>query len=241
MVRVVGHRGAAGLEPENTLRAVRRAIDLGVDQVEIDVQLTRDGKLAVIHDKIVDRTTDGQGAVNDLTFEELRRLNAGDGERIPSLEEVMEVVLGRAILQIELKRDEPTPGPVLAVIRELKAQEDVVVSSVKFGLLEQVRRMEPRVATLGLFSQLKDLQRFDEAYSAWPDDMYRICSRTGCRWLGIWARAMTGGIVQEAHRRGLLVYCFGAHEKEDLEHVASMGVEAIGTNRPDILLRILGR
>ena len=76
MIEVTGHRGAAGLEPENTLRSIRKAIDLGVDRVEIDVRVTKDGYLVVIHDETVDRTTNGHGYVKDLTFSELRRLDA---------------------------------------------------------------------------------------------------------------------------------------------------------------------
>src|SRR6266511_3945699 len=100
---VVGHRGAAGLEPENTLRAFRRGIELGVDYVECDVHLTRDGHLAVIHDETVDRTTDGHGPVAGFSLEELRRLDAGQGERIPTLEEVLATTRGHVRLLIELK------------------------------------------------------------------------------------------------------------------------------------------
>src|SRR5438046_1238870 len=94
---VTGHRGAAGLEPENTLRSFRRACDLGVDRVETDVHLTRDRRLVCIHDATVDRTTDGSGAVGDLTLEEIRRLDAGKEERIPTLTEAIDVVRGRAV------------------------------------------------------------------------------------------------------------------------------------------------
>src|SRR5215212_6994015 len=98
---VVGHRGAAALEPENTLRAFRRGIELGCDYLECDVHLTRDGRLAVIHDETVDRTTDGHGPVAGLTLDALRQLDAGLGERVPTLEEVLAEVRGRAGVLIE--------------------------------------------------------------------------------------------------------------------------------------------
>ncbi|RLI46366.1 glycerophosphodiester phosphodiesterase, partial [Candidatus Bathyarchaeota archaeon] len=79
MIEVIGHRGAAGLEPENTLRSVRRAIELGVDRVETDVRVSRDGRLVIMHDETVDRTTNGHGYVSELTFDELRSLDAGMG------------------------------------------------------------------------------------------------------------------------------------------------------------------
>src|SRR5712691_9894392 len=96
---VTGHRGAAGLEPENTLRSFRRACELGVDRIETDVRLTRDGRLVCLHDATVDRTTDGTGPMAEMTFDQLHRLDAGHGERIPTLEGALATVRGRAVLQ----------------------------------------------------------------------------------------------------------------------------------------------
>ena len=86
----VGHRGARAYEPENTLRSFRKALELGVNAVELDVRRTKDGELVVIHDDKVDRTTNGRGLVNELTLEEIEKLDAGKGEKIPTLEEALE-------------------------------------------------------------------------------------------------------------------------------------------------------
>ena len=94
---IIAHRGASDDEPENTLRAFRRAIELGADMVELDVHLSRDGHVVVIHDDDVARTTDGTGEVPSLTLGELRRLNAGKGERIPTLQEVIDLVRGGVV------------------------------------------------------------------------------------------------------------------------------------------------
>src|SRR5215212_9974873 len=99
---VVGHRGAAALEPENTLRGFRRGIELGCDYLECDVHLTRDGRLAVIHDDMVDRTTNGHGPVAGFSLEELRRLEAGQSECIPTLVEVLDTTRGHVRLLVEL-------------------------------------------------------------------------------------------------------------------------------------------
>ncbi len=99
----IGHRGAAGHAPENTIAAVRKGISLGVDFVEVDVQRCRDGHLVVIHDATVDRTTDGKGEVCDLTWDELQLLDAGGGERIPSVEEVLAAANGLAGVMLEVK------------------------------------------------------------------------------------------------------------------------------------------
>src|ERR671930_261980 len=101
---VVGHRGCALLEPENTLRAFRRALELGCDYVETDVRFTRDGELILMHDETVDRTT--SGSVADLTFAELRALDAGQGEQVPTLAELLPLLRGRAQILCELKGED---------------------------------------------------------------------------------------------------------------------------------------
>src|SRR5271154_2195490 len=128
----IGHRGAKGLEAENTLRSVRKALDLGVDGVEIDVYLAG-GQLVVIHDDTLERTTNGRGRVEDQSFEYLRSLEAGLGEKIPTLREVFETVNRRAFINIELKGG-GTAEPVLELIEEYVnkrgwVREDFLISS----------------------------------------------------------------------------------------------------------------
>ena len=106
MAKIMGHRGAPADEPENTLRSFSRALAVGVAAVELDVQLTKDGRLAVIHDETLDRTTNGRGPVRDFTLAELKKLDAGRGEPVPSLEEVFDLVQGKAHLVVELKQPE---------------------------------------------------------------------------------------------------------------------------------------
>src|SRR5690606_34804670 len=99
---LVGHRGAMGVEPENTLRSFRRALADGVDAIELDVRRTSDGVLVICHDSKTSRTTDGEGEIHELTLAELRAFDAGQGERIPTFDEVLDVVDGVPI-QVELK------------------------------------------------------------------------------------------------------------------------------------------
>ena len=122
MAKIMGHRGAPADEPENTLRSFRRALAVGVAAVELDVQLTKDGRLAVIHDETLDRTTNGRGPVQDFTLAELKRLDAGRGEPVPSLEEVFDLVQGQADLVVELKQPEAA-GALLAFFQERRAFE----------------------------------------------------------------------------------------------------------------------
>jgi glycerophosphoryl diester phosphodiesterase len=101
--KVIAHRGAAGLHPENTMAAFAAALETGADGLECDVQVSADGRPVVIHDSTVDRTTNGSGAVSGLTLEELRRLDAGGGEKIPTMAELLEMCRGRTLLTIEFK------------------------------------------------------------------------------------------------------------------------------------------
>ena len=103
MIEIIGHRGARGLEPENTIRSFQKALELGVDYIECDVHLTKDGHIVLIHDHTLDRTTNETGDVNDYTFEEIRKLDAGKGKKIPTLQELLDLVRGKVKIHIELK------------------------------------------------------------------------------------------------------------------------------------------
>ena len=101
-MEVIAHRGASYFEPENTLRSFRRAVEMGADRVEVDVRLSKDNKLVVIHDPRVDRTTNGTGRVKDMTLQELKSLDAGKGEKIPTLQEVIDALKDTKLV-IEMK------------------------------------------------------------------------------------------------------------------------------------------
>src|SRR4030042_2477172 len=146
MVNIIGHRGAAAEEPENTLRGFKRALDVGAAGVELDVHLTRDGWLAVIHDETLERTTNGRGRVRDFTLAELQKLDAGQGEHIPALEEVVELVQGRGLLLVELKKPDAAPV-MLRLCRERRLFEDVLVISFWHPAIKAIKEEEPRVQT----------------------------------------------------------------------------------------------
>jgi len=128
MIQTIGHRGAAFLEPENTLRGFRKAIELGVDYVEFDVRRCNGGQIVVIHDETVDRTTNGKGLVADLTIPQLKALDAGKGERIPTLQEAIECCKGKVKMLIELK-EKSLEDEVVATIIDNDAVDDVIVQS----------------------------------------------------------------------------------------------------------------
>lgn len=145
MVKIVGHRGVRFIEPENTLRAVRRAIELGVDAVEIDIRATSDMNIVVIHDETLDRTTNGRGYVNKYTLSELRSLDAGKGEKIPTLNEVINEIDGKVELFIEIK----DPIIVRKVV-EIVSRYDyswMHVISFYHPIVKIVKNLLPKIST----------------------------------------------------------------------------------------------
>lgn len=224
-IEVIGHRGAAGLEPENTLRSIRKAIEIGVDRVEIDVRVTRDSKLVVIHDETVDRTTNGHGYVKDMTFEEIRKLDAGKGEKVPTLEEALNLTRGKVILQIELKVAEATE-PTIELIEGSGAEREVVITSFIHSLLKKVHCLNPDIRTGALFFDVRE-DIFERAIDACAEAIH------------VYYRNITPKLVEDAHKRGLKVVAWNPDEVGDMKRMISLGVDAIGSNRPDILINLL--
>jgi glycerophosphoryl diester phosphodiesterase len=226
-VIITSHRGAGFLEPENTLRAIRRAIALGADQVEIDVQLTRDGYLVLMHDATVDRTTNGTGNVADLTIEEIRQLDAGHGERVPTLEEVLTLTDGKITPQIELKGPGTAPA-VVKTLDEMGSADKVVLTSFLHQQLLEVRQLNKDIPSGALWGRLP------------PDVVFRS-QQLGVQALHIWHEFIDRQLVADVHAQGLLIRAWNANTEEDIQRLIELGVDAIGSDRPDILLDVCRR
>lgn len=223
-----GHRGAAGHEPENTLRSVRKALDLGADGIEVDVHFV-DGELIVIHDDTLQRTTNGSGSITRKSFSELRALNAGFGERIPTLAEVFETVAHRALINVELKGPN-TATPVAALIEDHVRQhgwrwEEFIVSSFDHAPLKLASELAPnlRVATL-IKSVPRGQAAFAEALGAYAVNPSKRC--------------VTPALVTDAHLRGLKVFVYTINEPKEIAQMAALGVDGVFSDFPD---RVVGR
>ncbi|HDZ35561.1 MAG TPA: glycerophosphodiester phosphodiesterase [Thermococcus sp.] len=140
-VIVLGHRGYMSKYPENSLLAFRKAMEAGVDGIELDVWLSRDGRVIVMHDETIDRTSDMNGKQKEMTLEELKRADLGEGERIPTLEEVFEVLPKDALVNIELK-DAEAAGEVARIVSE-NNPERVMISSFEIEALREYRKHDP--------------------------------------------------------------------------------------------------
>jgi len=164
----IAHRGASAYEPENTLRSFERAIELKADMIELDVRYSLDRHLVVLHDAKVDRTTDGTGLVALKTLSELKELDAGKGEQIPTLEEVLEFGIGRTKFVIELKEN-GVEDKVVDLINKNNLLEDVFIISFKPMRLKMIKELEPKIKTgLILFASLNPIG-FIRNYSIYSD------------------------------------------------------------------------
>ena len=225
MVKIMGHRGAPAYEPENTLRSINRALEMGVAAVEVDVHLSRDGRLVVIHDATVDRTTNGTGRVRDLTFPELRLLDAGRGERLPALEEVADLVRGRAYLVVEIKV--PAAGPaLLKMFNERRLFDDAMVISFWHPLVKALKEQEPRLHTGILMVGC-------------PADPAALARAALADALVLNYAYVTADLAAQAHQAGLKVYIWNIDDVETLKPYLTMNLDGIGSNRPDVLIEFL--
>lgn len=225
MVYVVGHRGAAGEQPENTLKGFRYALDLGVDYVECDVHLTRDGHLVVIHDATVDRTTNGHGAISALSLDRIRSLDAGEGERVPAFDEVLELVAGRAPLLCELKGSGVEEATVAAVDAHGMA-EQVVFTSFSLDRLATVRQWGDHYRIGAI---LPNASEFEIARAA----------ALGVEAIGVRYTNLCYRILAQAHAAGLQVRAWNPDTLAEQQAMIALGVDGISTNRPSLLLGYL--
>jgi glycerophosphoryl diester phosphodiesterase len=217
---IMGHRGAAALEPENTLLSIRRAMEIGVDAVEIDVHLNKDKEIVVIHDSTVDRTTDGTGPVSSYALNEMKKLDAGKGETIPTLQEVIDFTDNKVRLVIELK-EEGTERKVVDLIRRNNREDNAYVISFWHSLVKAVKEMDSRIQTGVLLVGC-------------PVDAC-IATQASASALVMKYSFVNRRFVEIAHKEGLKVFIWNIDDRYLLKRYADMGVDGIGSNDPRVL------
>ncbi|MFH1068513.1 MAG: glycerophosphodiester phosphodiesterase family protein [Candidatus Glassbacteria bacterium] len=223
---VIGHRGAAGLAPENTLASFARAVELGVDMVELDVQLTTDHRLAVIHDETVERTTDGAGRVSELTFARIHSLDAGAGQQVPGLEEVLDTVGRRCRVNVELK-GENTGSAVCTLLREYVSRQgwrwrDFLISSFDYDRLSQARELLPEVPIAVLFSDL-------------PDDFLEMAKALKASYVNLSLEQATPERIAAAGYAGLPVLVYTVNSAGEADSLRRIGAAGVFTDYPDLI------
>ncbi|MGB8980619.1 MAG: glycerophosphodiester phosphodiesterase family protein [Anaerolineales bacterium] len=236
MIHNIAHRGASAYEPENTLRAFARAIELGATQIELDVHLSRDGKLVVVHDPNLARTTDGTGRVSDLTLAEIQRLDAGQGEHIPTLAEVIDRVRGKLQLYIELKGQQ-TPAATVATLREKDFIDQAIVGSFYPWLPQKAKFLEPALRTSVLVGWRDHQADFIEWAVAVEADYIHLCWESGSPQPH---QLLSQELLASIRRRGMGIVLWHEERADELVELAKLDVYGICTNTPDVLASILG-
>jgi glycerophosphoryl diester phosphodiesterase len=239
----IAHRGASAYAPGNTLAAFRLALEMGADGFELDVMLSADGHLVVIHDDTVDRTTDGSGPVRQKTLAELKALDAGArfavrfaGERIPTLEEVFDLVAeNRAFVNVEIKTDSPKGDGLekrlVALIRAYGLRERLLISSFNPFALWRMRRLAPDLPLALLYAEDLPVYLRDRwfAFLSRPDALnpsFGMATQEHVRW---------------AKSKRYPLYVWTVDEEPEMRRLIALGVDGIITNKPDLLRQVLAR
>ena len=220
----IGHRGAMGYEPENTLRSIAKALELGVDAVEIDVYNVA-GQLIVIHDRDISRTTNGEGYIENCSLAYLRSLDAGKGERIPTLQEVIDRVDRRAKINIELKGNNTAKLAVVVVLDYIKqgwSYNDFIVSSFNHYELDLVKAIDPNLITGMLIYGL-------------PLDYIEIAQKLSADIVISGLDYVDAKLVDLVHRKNLQVWVYTVNRPQDIITMRELGVDGIFTNYPDLV------
>ncbi|MEM3956334.1 MAG: glycerophosphodiester phosphodiesterase family protein [Candidatus Bathyarchaeia archaeon] len=216
----IGHRGAKAYEPENTILSFKRALELGVNAVELDVRRTKDGEIVVIHDAEVDRTTNGKGLVSDLTLKEIKELSTEKGEKIPTLDEALAFLDRKVKVLIEIK-EVGIEEKVLEIVKSRGLEDNVIIISFHEDSLKKVREMSGVIKTGLIYVRHKDPIKAALSLKAqYLLPMYKF---------------VYPSLVKRAHENGLKVIVWTINTPEEAREYARMGVDGIASDRPDIL------
>jgi glycerophosphoryl diester phosphodiesterase len=228
---VISHAACGGHAPPNTLAGVRKAIELGADGIEIDLQASSDGVPVLMHDLTVDRTTNGSGAVAELAVEELRKLDAGGGEPVPTIDEVLEITNGKVLLVMEIKQ--PGIEPLLAdAVHKSNALRSVMAWSFFPQAIEGMRLAEPRIPCGLLVSR--------EALANWPETRERALT-LGVQAVSVFAPGINRELARDCQLSGLSLYTWTPDTEAEIAKLIELGVDGICTNYPDRALNLLAR
>lgn len=217
----IGHRGAAGHAPENTLAAIRKGIELGVDFVEIDVRCTADGILVALHDATVNRTTNGKGPIDRLSLRDVKALDAGNGECVPTLEEVLSVVSGQTGLMLELKVKGATQKAVEAV-QKAEFKDPLIYASFLHEELGIIRSVDAEASLMALFGRM-------------PQASVARAMKYSPSHVGLRHDTVTRRLVEAFHDEDLLVFVYTTDTIREIQRAISAGVDGIISNVPERL------
>lgn len=217
----IGHRGACGHAPENTLASIERAITLRCVFTEVDIRRTADDELVLLHDERINRTTNGRGLVSELTLSDIRKLDAGDDLSPPTLNDVLKAASGRIGLILELKT-EGLAYDVCAIVRASGFNGPVIYASFLQEELQHVRRANPDAQTMILFTRL-------------PTNPGAIATGLHATHVGLRFNTATRSLVNVLHKAGLIVLVYTVNTPAGITKMKTLGVDGIISDFPDLV------
>lgn len=221
MVLKIAHRGASYYAPENTLEAFKKALKLKVDVVEFDVHHTKDGKLIVMHDDNVNRTTEGIGPIHNFSLKQIKKLHKPNGELVPTLQEVLDVLKNKCICKIDIK-DKGTVDKVIKLIKKNNMEDSVIVTCEVLSILKKIKKLSTNIKLeaggFGYRKRISIKKIIEKAKSVKADIIsphYTIATKK---------------LVNEAHKNKLKVHVWTVDKKSMIEKMKKIGVDGITTN-----------
>ena len=218
-MKILGHRGAREEKPENTLMGFQYALDCGVDGIELDVHLSRDGIPMVIHDSTVDRTANGSGAVLSMSCEELQNLDAGEGQGIPTLEQAVDLIAPHAHLFIEIKAPD-LESRVLEILAPYRQKDEpFIVKSFNHRVLQKIRSLDSQIPLAGLLVGI-------------PIDPSHIIKMFKGNMLSISTMTIDEKLVADCHKGGVEVCTWNCNDTSQVEMFRQLGIDWLATDIP---------
>ena len=220
---LIGHRGAKAYAPENTLTSFKKALEIGVNAVELDVRKTKDNQIVVIHDADVKRTTNGKGLVSELILEQIKSFSAGDREKIPTLEEALDFLDKKVTVLVELK-EAGYEKEVIETVKDRGLQKNVIVVSFLEDALKKVRELDDNIETGLIYAKHRNpLKAALELKTNYLLGLYRF---------------VHSGNIEKAHQNGVKVVVWTINSPAEVEEYIKKGVDGIASDKPDILMKL---
>lgn len=227
-VLIIGHRGANAIAPENTLKAFQKAIELKADYVEFDVHQSKDGEIVIIHDSDTLRTTRHKGSIPKMTLAEIKKLDAGEGEQIPTLDELIQIAKGKIGLQLEIK----APGMAQKIVDKLRSAnliESTIVSSFNHNELLEIQKIEPSLKLAALVLRMrkgKTLQKALDNNFSYIHPEFRFIKKPS---------------IDAAHEKNIKVNAWTVNTRSNMKKLIEIGIDGIITNNIEFAREVLNR
>ena len=227
-ILIIGHRGASNIAPENTLKSFKKAIELGADYVEFDVHLSKDGEIIIMHDENTLRTTGKNSLIKEMTLKELKKLNAGEGEKIPTLDELIQVARGKVNLQLEIKAT-GMAKKIVEILENSGLIKSTLISSFNYSELLNIEKIEPKLKLAPLIVGIKENKTIQNAVA---NNFYAIHP---------FYKMINKDFVDEAHEKNIKINAYTVDSKSAMRKLIEMGIDGIITNKIDLAKSVLNR